>query len=169
MEKLLKYSQLFETATQSTPVASSSDIRVKFTPELEELLRVLEEENSYIAFELLWLNEPDSKYHNGLGIGKVDISKTKSCFDVESRGKVNAMKVENFIKYYFGGRYFQQPDISEFIQQYDTLAGGGELQDVKNKIVPVVVEDTYCIPVYLSFFFYRILFHNLLYQFLIIL
>ena len=46
---------------------TNEPIRVKFSDELHELLKVLEDENIYIAFELLWLNEPNSKYHNGLG------------------------------------------------------------------------------------------------------
>lgn len=134
MSKLLRYNQIFESGTQSTP---TNEIRVKFSSDLEELLRVLEDENSYISFELLWLNEPDSKYFNGLRIGDVDISKTKSCFDVNVDGRITAMKIENFIKYYFKSSYFKFDDIKEFIQQYDTLAGGGELEDIsKTKIVP---------------------------------
>lgn len=134
MDKLLRYDQIFETATQSIP---TNEVRVKYSKDLEELLKVLEDENSYIAFELLWLNEPDSKYFNGLRISSVDISKTKSCFDVNVDGRVNAMKVENFIKYYFKASYFRTDDVKEFIQQYDTLAGGGELEDIsKSKITP---------------------------------
>ncbi len=159
MNKLLRYEQIFEAGTQSVvdqvksnaPVGGykskeevfgkaeekkNSDIRVKYSKDLEELLKVLEDENSYIAFELLWLNEPDSKYFNGLKIGNVDISKTKSCLDVDIAGKVHPMKIENFIKYYFKQSYFQQADIQEFIQQYDTLAGGGELSDNRTKITP---------------------------------
>ena len=77
MNKLLRYEQIFEAGTQSVvdqvksnaPVGGykskeevfgkpeekkNSDIRVKYSKDLEELLKVLEDENSYIAFELLW-------------------------------------------------------------------------------------------------------------------
>lgn len=134
MDKLLKYNQLFESGTQSAP--TKQDIRVQFTDDLHDLLRVLEDENSYIAFEMLWLNEPNSKYYNGLGISKVDISKTKSCLDVTINDKVHPMKIENFLKFYFKN-YFQASDIQEFIEQYDTLAGGGSLESIAvNRITP---------------------------------
>ena len=40
---------------------TKESIRVKLSQELHDLLRVLEDENSYIAFEMLWLNEPNSE------------------------------------------------------------------------------------------------------------
>ena len=52
---------------------TNEPVRVKFSEELHDLLKVLEDENSYIAFEMLWLNEPNSKYYNGLGITDVNI------------------------------------------------------------------------------------------------
>ncbi len=115
---------------------TNEPVRVKFSEELHDLLKVLEDENSYIAFEMLWLNEPNSKYYNGLGITDVNISKTKSCLDVNVRGKVHPMKIENFIKFYFKN-YFQTADVQEFIEQYDTLAGGGSIESIAvNKITP---------------------------------
>ena len=137
MDKLLKYNQLFEaSATQSSVDTNSGDVRVTFTEDLYEVLKVLEDENSYIAFEMLWLNEPDSKYYNGLKIGKVDISATKSCLDVTINGKSHAMKIENFLKFYFKN-YFQPSDIQEFIEQYDVLVGGGSVESFAvTKITP---------------------------------
>jgi len=115
---------------------TNEPVRVKFSEELHDLLKVLEDENSYIAFEMLWLNEPNSKYYNGLGITDVNISKTKSCLDVNVKGKVHPMKIENFIKFYFKN-YFQQADVKDFIEQYDILAGGGSIESVAvNKITP---------------------------------
>jgi len=134
MDKLLRYNQIFEAGTQSVS-ASNDQVRVKFTQDLHDILKVLEDENSYIAFEMLWLNEPNSKYYNGLKIGKVDVSKTKSCLDVTIGEKVHPMKIENFIKFYFKN-YFQASDISEFIEQYDILAGGGSIEDHRVKITP---------------------------------
>jgi hypothetical protein len=111
-------------------------IRVKFSEELHDLLRVLEDENSYVAFEMLWLNEPSSKYYNGLNISDVNISKTKSCLDVNIKEKVHPMRIENFIKFYFKN-YFQASDIKEFIEQYDILAGGGSIESIAvNRITP---------------------------------
>jgi RNase P/RNase MRP subunit POP5 len=137
MDKLLKYNQLFEASdVQSSVDTNSNDIRVTFTQELYEVLKVLEDENSYIAFEMLWLNEEGSKYYNGLKIGKVDISKTKSCLDVTIGGKSHPMKIENFLKFYFKN-YFQASDIQEFIEQYDILVGGGSVESFAvTKITP---------------------------------
>jgi hypothetical protein len=117
-------------------MADKKSTRVKFSEELHDLLRILEDDGSYVAFELLWLNEPDSKYHNGLDVEDVDISKTRSCLDVNIRGRVHPMKIENFIKYFFKN-YFQSDVVLDFIEQYNILAGGGgELQDTRTKIIP---------------------------------
>ena len=36
----------------------------------------MEDNDSYLAFEMLWLGEDGSKYYNGLGVSDVSISKT---------------------------------------------------------------------------------------------
>jgi len=146
MDKLLKYNQLFESPLiekddKTEDDSNSPTVRVEFTKDLHDLLKVLEDENSYIAFELLWLNETGSKYYNSLRISKVDISKTKSCLDVtikppNGKDKVHPMKIVNFIKYYFKN-YFQADDVRDFVEQYDILAGGGTLDNIDvNKIEP---------------------------------
>ena len=53
-------------------------VRVTYTKELESILRQLEYDDSYVAFELLCLGEESSQYDNGLRIGKVDVSKNKN-------------------------------------------------------------------------------------------
>jgi hypothetical protein len=54
-------------------------IKVKFSNRLVDILKDLEDENHYLAFELLWMSEPDAKYHNGLRITDVDCgAKNKS-------------------------------------------------------------------------------------------
>ena len=57
-------------------------IRVTYTKELESILKDLEDDNNYVAFELLWLNESSAKYFNGLKISTVDVSETSGSFDV---------------------------------------------------------------------------------------
>ena len=55
-------------------------VRVKYSEKLEKLLKKLEDADNYVAFELLWLGEDGSKYHNGLKIDDVDISKNRLLF-----------------------------------------------------------------------------------------
>ena len=45
--------------------------RVKFSDKLLKILKSMEDNNSYLAFELLWMNDPTAKYHNGLNITNV--------------------------------------------------------------------------------------------------
>lgn len=155
MSKLLKYNQLFESGTQShyepgriqdvsgktiksniNVSKTDSTARIKYSKDLEELLKILEEELSYIAFELLWLGDPDSKYYNGFKITEVDISKVKSCFDVKIGSRVQPMKIEKFIEYFFKKGYFNKSNIIEFIDQYNILAGGGDVKIPGDKITP---------------------------------
>lgn len=122
---------------------SFNSIRIQFSNELIEILKVLEEENIYIAFEMLWLSEPDSKYFNGLGISKVDVSKKKSCFDVVSnipgvaKNRVDSMSIEKFIRYYFKD-YFIESEVKEFINQYNILSGNIDVSSIQSvsRIVP---------------------------------
>lgn len=79
-----------------------ADIKPVFTQELQDILKQLESENNYTAFELLWMAEPDSSFHNGLRISKVDVSKKDYCFDVTVDGKVHDMKIGKFIRYFLG-------------------------------------------------------------------
>jgi len=125
MNKLLKFNQVFE---------NDSQIRLKFTKELEDILKEIEQTHNNLAFELLYLNEEGSKYFNGLKISKVDVSKQKNCFDVTVGGKVNSMVISNFVRYYFKG-LFSPKDINDFNRLYNQVLQGepieGDLIEVK--------------------------------------
>ena len=98
-------------------------IRVTYTKELESILKDLEDDNNYVAFELLWLNEPGSKYFNGLKISTVDVSETSGSFDVTIDGKVLPMKIEKFIQYYFKN-LLSPADVKQFIRIYNSTKNG---------------------------------------------
>ena len=100
-----------------------SDIRIKFSPKLIDILKKLEDADSYIAFELLYMSEPGSKYFNGLKITDIDVSKKDYHFLVKVNGKEMDMKIGNFIRYYFKN-LFSQSDISEFANDYVRLSKG---------------------------------------------
>ena len=110
---------------QSTP-------RIKFSEKLAKLLKTLEDNNSYLAFELLWLNEEKSKYHNGLNITNVDISSDFN-FLVTIGGKKHPMKVGKFIRYYFPG-LFNDWEITTFANAYNKIKGGGRVADAGKRI-----------------------------------
>ena len=112
-------------------------VRVKYSEKLEKLLKKLEDADNYVAFELLWLGEDGSKYHNGLKIDDVDISKTDYCFNVSIGGKKHDMKIGKFIRYFFPG-ILSDRDISEFSNTYTKVkngqsatSGGGQKIEVK--------------------------------------
>jgi len=102
-------------------------IKMIFTEEFYNILKKLEAENNYLAFELLWMIEPDSKFHNGLKISKVDVSKQDWSFDVTVDGKVIPMKIGKFVRYYFAG-IISDKEASEFSRLYNKIRKGEPVQ-----------------------------------------
>lgn len=100
-----------------------SDIRIKFSDKLKDILKKLEEADSYLAFELLYMSEPGSKYFNGLKITDISVSKKDYHFLVKVGGKESDMKIGNFIRYYFKG-LFNPEEISKFANDYTRLTKG---------------------------------------------
>jgi hypothetical protein len=141
--KLFKYNQIFEAGTQSAPDAakdfkpgggykSKEDLldsnlpkidpksRIKISEKLEKVLKKMEDNDSYLAFELLWLGEPGSKYQNGLGISDVTISNRPFCFEVTISGKKFDMKIGKFFRYYWPD-LLNETEIKGFITQYNEM------------------------------------------------
>jgi len=108
-------------------------IKMVFTEEFYNILKKLEAENNYAAFELLWMVEPDSKFHNGLRISKVDVSKQDWSFDVTIDGKVITMKIGKFIRYYFPS-ILTDKEASEFSRLYNKLRKGEPVVSNENLI-----------------------------------
>ena len=102
-------------------------IKMIFTEEFYNILKKLEAENNYLAFELLWMIEPGSKFHNGLKISKVDVSKQDWSFDVTIDGKVTPMKIGKFVRYYFAG-IISDKEASEFSRLYNKIRKGEPVQ-----------------------------------------
>lgn len=119
-----------------------SDIRIKFSDKLRDILKKLEEADSYLAFELLYMSEPGSKYFNGLKITDITISKKDYHFSVKVSGKETDMKIGNFIRYYFKG-LFTPEEISKFANDYTRLTKGQSplASNTKKVEVPQFVYD----------------------------
>lgn len=100
-----------------------ADIKPVFTQELQDILKQLESENNYTAFELLWMAEPDSSFHNGLRISKVDVSKKDYCFNVTIDGKVHDMKIGKFIRYFLGN-LIKDDEAVDFAKLYNQAKKG---------------------------------------------
>jgi hypothetical protein len=96
--------------------------RLIFSDRLKNILKKLEDDNNYVAFELLYLSEPDSKYKNDLNISEVDVG-TDFSFDVKIEGKRYYMKIGKFIRYYFPG-IFTNDEISKFGHAYNEIKNG---------------------------------------------
>lgn len=136
--RLLSFNKLFEATDEDTNLP-----RIKFTKRLQDFLRVLEEDyNSYVAFELLYMSDPGAKYHNGIKITDVDLSKKDYHFSVKIDGKQHDMKIGNFLRYYFSG-IFNKEDITEFANSYTKVVTGKSpvLKNVKPVEVPSFVFD----------------------------
>ena len=116
-------------------------IKVKFSEKLVELLEILEDNDNYLAFELLWMSEQyfsgNPKYHNGLGITHVDVGvPTKASdfnFIVTIKGKKLLMKIGKFIRYYFP-KLYDNNQITSFIWQFNKIKNGGTVQQAGVKI-----------------------------------
>ena len=115
-------------------------IKVKFSKRLIDILKELEDENHYLAFELLWMSEPDAKYHNGLRITDVDCgAKNKSSdyhFIVTIDGKRHKMKMGKFIRYYFPN-LFGSDEITSFVNVYNRVKNGGKASEITGKKIEV--------------------------------
>jgi len=112
-------------------------MRIEFKKDLIKLLQELEDQNSYIAFEILSMIEPDSKYSNGLKIREVSTSKIDGCFRIKTDSDVsNDMKISKFISYFFRDM-FGGSLISSFVKQYDSLKNVSD----DNKGVSINVPD----------------------------
>ena len=80
----------------------AEQIKAEFSKEFIEILKTLEKKGNYVAFELMWMTEPDAQYFNGLKIKKVDVSKVDWCFNVTlENGNKNDMKIGKFIRDFF--------------------------------------------------------------------
>jgi hypothetical protein len=97
--------------------------KIKFSEKILKIFKELEDNDSYLAFELMYMTEPGSKYFNGLRVTDVDVSKNDYHFNITVNGKVTPMKIGNFIRYYFKN-LFTQSDISEFANDYTSLSKG---------------------------------------------
>ena len=100
----------------------SNNIRIQFTDRLYSILEKLETEGHYVAFEMLFLSEPDTKYANLLKISKVDVGRDYN-FKVTVEGKDYQMKVGKFIRYFFKG-IFEKYEIDKFINAYNRVKSG---------------------------------------------
>ena len=98
--------------------------RIEFSKDLIDILTELNEDNDYVAFELMWMSEPDTEYFNGLKIKKVDVSEQDWCFDVTMQdGKTHPMKIGKFLSYFFKN-ILSDKDISKFSKLYNSIKNG---------------------------------------------
>lgn len=110
-----------------------SQLKIKFSERLLNILKELEKNNYYIAFELLYLADKDSKYFNGLNISNVDIG-TDYNFKVTISGKDHFMKIGKFLRYYFRG-IFQGDEITKFSNAYNKLKNGKSIKNDGKRII----------------------------------
>jgi len=141
--RISRYDQIFEAGTQSVVDQAKNfapgggyknkedlfgkedpkidkTLRVKISKDLTKILKNMEDNDSYLAFEMLWLGEDGSKYYNGLGVSDVSISNKPYCFEVTIVGKKYDMKIGKFFRYYWPG-LLNDEEIKSFINQYNAI------------------------------------------------
>lgn len=96
-----------------------SQPRIEFSDKLIDILEKLDDNNDYVAYELLYMADPTSVYFNGLEITKVDVGNDYN-FLVTVRGKKHQMKIGRFLRYYFKGT-FSSDDITNFSNAYNRI------------------------------------------------
>jgi len=159
--RISRYDQIFEAGTQSvvdqakdfTPgggykskedLFSKEDpkvdktVRIKMSKDLTKILKNMEDNDSYLAFEMLWLSEDGSKYYNGIGVSLVSISNKPYCFEVTIAGKKYDMKIGKFFRYYWPG-LLNDEEIKSFIYQYNAMVSDniGEEDTTSSKRISV--------------------------------
>lgn len=113
-----------------------SQVRIKFSEKLLDILRELEYNNYYIAFEMLYLSgafvikAPPA--FNGLKISNVDVGKDYH-FEVTIEGKKYQMKIGKFLRYFFKG-IFEKHEITKFSKAYNKLKSGKDIKKEGKRI-----------------------------------
>lgn len=83
-----------------------NQIKIEFTERLKKLLIKMEDDHDdYIAYELNWMADPKSIYSNDLNISSLDISDSDYFFDAIIGGKRQYLKIGSFLRSYFPGVY----------------------------------------------------------------
>ena len=163
--KIHKYFQLFESGTQSSVEIDKkntsgstggyknkdeiftkeepkpdANLRIKLSNSLIKVLKTMEDNDNYLAFEMLWLGEDGSKYHNGLGVSDVNISNKPYCFQVEITGKKYDMKIGKFFRYYWPG-LLSEEEIKTFITQYNAMISDNIGEEDTTSSQRIIVSD----------------------------
>ncbi len=102
---------------------------IQISEELLRILNILEEENSYIAYEMLYLSEYSHSYDNPMGIEKIDIGKNGH-FSITVASDKHEVRVGKIIKYFFKDLYSSQ-EIEDFINSYNNIKEGKTTQSGK--------------------------------------
>jgi len=112
-----------------------SQLKIEFSNRLLNILKKLEDDDNYIAFELLYMADPTSKYFNGLEISKIDVGSDYH-FLVTARGQQHQMKIGRFLRYYFSD-IFSGNDITKFSNAYNRVKNGKSVSSSSDRKIEV--------------------------------
>jgi uncharacterized protein YktB (UPF0637 family) len=94
--------------------------KIKFSKSLIDVLKKLENENLYLALELLYMTKENAEYDNSLKITRVDLSKIPGSFDVTIDDKVFPMRIDIFSEYFLKN-IVTKSDINKFLNRIKKL------------------------------------------------
>ena len=112
-----------------------SQLRIEFSNRLLNILKKLEDDNNYIAFELLYMAEPTTTYFNGLQISNIDVGSDYH-FLVTIKDQKHQMKVGRFLRYYFQN-IFSGDEITKFSNAYNRIKNGKSVSLPSGKKIEV--------------------------------
>lgn len=118
----------------------AEQIKIKYSDKLLNSLKQLKDDNNYVAFELLYLVDPSSKYNNPSGISHVDFGPDYSFF-VTIGDKKQPVKIGKFIRDFFPG-IFEDIELRKFADSLNKLKNNKKLDSFGKKIeVPTFSYD----------------------------
>lgn len=109
-------------------------MKIEFSERLIEVLNILEEENSYIASEMLYLKDYSDMYDNPQEIEKIDVGKRYSFIVTIGKARYE-MKIGKLIRYFFNDLYTNS-EISDFIDAYNEIIEGNVRSASKKIEIP---------------------------------
>ena len=118
------------TTWENTFSYTKGPTKITYTYRLEQILKKLDKDSNYVAFQLLHLAEKSCDITNILNISMIDVSKSDYSFDVTientdakyKKAKVETMRIEKFCTSYYG-KHLDSGEVYQFAKLYNAMKG----------------------------------------------
>lgn len=103
-------------------MANKVEIKIQFSKRLRDLIVLMSDEDSYVAYELEWMMD-GKNYINILDIKNIDIAKSSYHFDIIIGSRKHQIKISEFLQTYYPDMW-NKDEINEFIEHYTHTKSG---------------------------------------------